>query len=390
MSKKPEKKYGPGGRYYRKRVPKPGGGYQDVYAETVEDLAEKVADLQLAWARAAAAEADPLVFEYAAKWFRLHTAGLGKKRIADYRNAINNHICPVIGERRLSALAYSDVREVMTAAASLSKSSQQKLVTTLRRICEAAVRDGLLQHDPTAGLKAAGKASEEKEALTRDQQARLLAAVAGLNTETFVRLCLYAGLRREEALGLMWRDLDLDEKKAVNTLTVNRVCAWDGGNAAEIRTELKSKAARRTIPIPAALADHLRQLQPGSSSPYVCPGASGEPMTAAAFRRMWAKIAQRTVREVKRKQPDGKTAVRLLQVGERASPNAPEISLDFHVTPHQLRHTYISELILAGANIRRVQYLAGHANPTVTLRIYTHLMENKTEDLAAEIAKAWG
>lgn len=113
-------------------------------------------------------------------------------------------------------------------------------------------------------------------------------------------------------------------------------------------------------------------------------------MTAAAFRRMWAKIAQRTVREVKRKQPDGKTAVRLLGVGERASPNAPEISLDFRVTPHQLRHTYITELILAGANIRRVQYLAGHANPAITLRIYTHLMENKTEDLAAEVAKAWG
>ena len=383
-----EKKYGPGGRYYRKRVPKPGGGYQDVYGETKEDRDQKVEELQAAWARAAAAEQDPKVFEYAAKWFRLHTAGLGKKRVADYRNAINNHICPVIGDRQLSALTYSDVRAVMAAAARLSKSSQQKIVTTLRRICAAAVRDGLLQQDPASGLKAAGKPSEEKEALTRDQQARLLAAVSGLNTETFVRLCLFAGLRREEALGLRWSDLDLEA--ATPTLTVSRVCAWDGGNAAEIREKLKSKAARRTVPIPAALADHLRALQPRSSSPYVCPGASGQPMTAAAFRRMWGKVGQRTVREVKRKQPDGKTAVRLLQVGERASPNAPEISLDFRVTPHQLRHTYITELILAGANIRRVQYLAGHANPAITLRIYTHLMENKTEDLAAEVAKAWG
>lgn len=382
------KKYGPGGRYYRKRVPKPGGGYQDVYGETLEERDQKVEELQAAWARAAAAEKDPKVYEYCAKWFRLHTAGLGKKRVADYRNAINNHICPVIGDRQLSALTYSDVRAVMAAAAALSKSSQQKIVTTLRRICAAALRDGLLQRDPTAGLRAAGEASAEKEALTRDRQARLLAAVSGLNTETFVRLCLFAGLRREEALGLMWSDLDLDA--ATPTLTVARVCAWDGGNAAEIRTKLKSKAARRTVPIPAALADHLRQLQPGSSSLYVCPGASGGPMTAAAFRRMWAKIAQRTVREVKRKQPDGKVAVRLLRIGERASPNAPEISLDFHVTPHQLRHTYITELILAGANIRRVQYLAGHANPAITLRIYTHLMENKTEDLAAEVAKAWG
>lgn len=388
MAKKKEKLYGPNKDLYRKRVQKPGGGYRDVYGKTAAERDRKVEEMKAAWARAAAAEEDPQVFEYAAKWFRLHTAGLGKKRVADYRNAINRHICPAIGSRRISALSYSDVMEVMTAAAPLSKSSQQKIVTTLRRICAAAVRDGLLQQDPTAGLKAAGEPSKEKEALTRDQQARLLFAVSGLNTETFVRLCLYAGLRREEALGLMWRDLDLDA--ATPTLTVNRVCAWDGGNAAEIRTKLKSKAAHRTVPIPAALAEPLRQLQQGSASLYVCPGASGEPMTAAAFRRMWQKVAQRTVREVKRKQPDGSVAVRLLQIGERAAPNAPEISLDFHVTPHQLRHTYISELILAGANIRRVQYLAGHEDPTITLRIYSHLMENKTEDLAAEVAKAWG
>jgi len=387
MSRGDEKKYGPGGRYYRKRVPKPGGGYQDVYGETIADRDRKVEDLQAAWARAAAAEADPLVFEYAQKWFRLHTAGLGAKRVADYRNAINNHICPVIGDRQLSALAYSDIREVMTACASMSRSSQQKIVTTLRRICAAAVRDGLLEKDPAADLKPGGEESAEKEALTKPQQQALLAAVSGLNTETFVRLCLFAGLRREEALGLKWEDVDLDEKTP--SLTVARVCSWDGKNRAAVRVKLKSKAARRTIPLPPQLADHLKALQQGSSSPWVCPGATGEAMTAAAFRRMWGKVGQRTVREVKRKQPDGKYIVRLLQVGERASPNAPEISLDFHVTPHQLRHTYITELILGGVNIKRVQYLAGHASPLITLRIYTHLMENRPEDLIEDVRKAF-
>ena len=329
----------------------------------------------------------PLVYEYAAEWFRLHTAGLGAKRIADYRNAINNHICPVIGDRLLVDLSYSDIREVMTAAADLSRSSQQKIVTVLKRICASAVRDGLLETDPAAGLKAGGKDSEEKTALTKPQQQALLAAVSNLNTETFVRLCLFAGLRREEALGLRWEDVDL--KGTAPSLTVARVCAWDGKNTADVRTELKSKAARRTIPLPPQLADHLKAQQAGSSSPFVCPGASGDAMTAAAFRRMWDKVGQRTVRDVRRKQPDGKILVRRLKVGERASPNAPEISLDFHVTPHQLRHTYITELILAGVNIKRVQYLAGHANPMITLRIYTHLMENRPEDLIEDVRKAF-
>ena len=387
MGKKTEKKYGPNKDLYRRRVKRLDGSYYDIYGKTQAERDAKVELFKQQQAREQAVKDSPLVYEYAAEWFRLHTAGLGAKRIADYRNAINNHICPVIGDRLLVDLSYSDIREVMTAAADLSRSSQQKIVTVLKRICASAVRDGLLETDPAAGLKAGGKDSEEKTALTKPQQQALLAAVSGLNTETFVRLCLFAGLRREEALGLRWEDVDL--KGTAPSLTVARVCAWDGKNTADVRTELKSKAARRTIPLPPQLADHLKAQQAGSSSPFVCPGASGDAMTAAAFRRMWDKVGQRTVRDVRRKQPDGKILVRRLKVGERASPNAPKISLDFHVTPHQLRHTYITELILAGVNIKRVQYLAGHANPMITLRIYTHLMENRPEDLIEDVRKAF-
>ena len=387
MPKKKEKLYGPNHDLYRKRVKKADGTYHDIYGKTAAERDAKVALWEQEQAREQAARESPLVYEYARTWFRLHTAGLGAKRIADYRNAINNHICPVIGDKFLRDVGYSEIREVMTAAASLSRSSQQKIVTTLKRICAAAVKDGLLEKDPTEGLKPGGEESAEKEALTKPQQQALLAAVSGLNTETFVRLCLFAGLRREEALGLKWEDVDLDEKTP--SLTVARVCSWDGKNKADVRVKLKSKAARRTIPLPPQLAEYLTALQQGSSSAFVCPGASGEAMTAAAFRRMWEKVAQRTVREVKRKQPDGKYAVRLLKIGERATPNAPVISLDYHVTPHQLRHTYISELILGGVNIKRVQYLAGHASPLITLRIYTHLMENRPEDLIDEVRKAF-
>ena len=95
------------------------------------------------------------------------------------------------------------------------------------------------------------------------------------------------------------------------------------------------------------------------------------------FRRRWETIRTRST-------ASGHA------LGEKIRNKKYTITLDFYPNPHQLRHTYITELILAGANIRRVQYLAGHANPAITLRIYTHLMENKPEDLAAEVAKAWG
>ncbi|MBR5427288.1 MAG: tyrosine-type recombinase/integrase [Clostridia bacterium] len=50
-------------------------------------------------------------------------------------------------------------------------------------------------------------------------------------------------------------------------------------------------------------------------------------------------------------------------LGERAPHNSDVVySLDSHATPHQLRHTYITNLIYAGVNPKTVQYLAGQEN----------------------------
>lgn len=55
-------------------------------------------------------------------------------------------------------------------------------------------------------------------------------------------------------------------------------------------------------------------------------------------------------------------------------------------TPHILRHTYITRLILGGMDLKRVQYLAGHSDPKVTIKIYTDLMGHAPEDLIDDVA----
>lgn len=56
--------------------------------------------------------------------------------------------------------------------------------------------------------------------------------------------------------------------------------------------------------------------------------------------------------------------------------------LDFKVTPHQLRHTYITNLIHAGVYPKTVQYLAGHENSQVTMDIYAKAKYNRPEELS--------
>ena len=64
-------------------------------------------------------------------------------------------------------------------------------------------------------------------------------------------------------------------------------------------------------------------------------------------------------------------------------------TIDFKVTPHILRHTYITNLLLSGADVKTVQYLAGHERASITLDIYTHLVYNKPEELMEKVQRAF-
>ena len=56
-------------------------------------------------------------------------------------------------------------------------------------------------------------------------------------------------------------------------------------------------------------------------------------------------------------------------------------SLDFEVTPHQLRHTYITNLIHASVDPKTVQYLAGHESSKITMDIYAKVKYNRPDEL---------
>lgn len=77
------------------------------------------------------------------------------------------------------------------------------------------------------------------------------------------------------------------------------------------------------------------------------------------------------------------------KLGEH-QPNNPKLvyTMDFQVTPHQLRHTYITNLIYASVDPKTVQYLAGHENSKVTMDIYAKVKYNTPAQLHGAINRA--
>ena len=77
-------------------------------------------------------------------------------------------------------------------------------------------------------------------------------------------------------------------------------------------------------------------------------------------------------------------------LGEKAAHNGKVVySLDFEVTPHQLRHTYITNLIHASVDPKTVQYLAGHESSKITMDIYAKVKYNRPDELVRSMSCAF-
>ena len=118
--------------------------------------------------------------------------------------------------------------------------------------------------------------------------------VKGLPPYLFTMIGLYAGLRREEALALQWDCVFLDAPTPY--ISVRR--AWRSEhNRPVISTTLKTKAARRDIPIPKCLVNCLREAKAASKSEYVIADSEGQPLSYSQFKRVWQYIVVRSTKE---------------------------------------------------------------------------------------------
>lgn len=377
-------------KYLQKKIKDERGTWIPVYGRTPEELEAKLAARREAIELAKEMASNPYVWEYAKTWYNLNTKRLSDSRKSDYAIAINRHICPVIGELHMAEVTEDDIEKVMSRCEELSRSSQDKIVCALRNIFKAGKKAGVVKINPCEDLKAGGDKPKEKPALTDEQVKILLETVKGTPIKGFVMIGLYAGLRREEILGLQWDCVELEGKAP--HIRVRRALRWKQ-NQPEVTEVLKSTAAHRDIPIPPQLVEWLRAEQKRSDSDFVVHNTDDGACSETAYKNYWKFITRRSTGPARRmiKQPDGTTEQETVQknLGDYAPKSKVRITIDFLVTPHILRHTYATNLVLAGVNIKKVQYLLGHAKVETTLNIYTHLMENRPEDNIKDIQRAF-
>ncbi len=374
--------------FYRTFVENSDGKKIALYSKSREELYEKEMDALDHIDSVAFNRKSPTVEEYCEKWLKMQSVHVRTTSMIDYTSKVRRHIIAELGEMKMSEVTLDDIQLAMVSVADKSASVYKSVTVLYKQIFKAALDSRVIDRDPTLYLEAKGGGIPQKDrkALTDEQAARLLAAVEGLQTHTFIMLGLYAGLRREEILALQWEAVYLDEEAPY--LEVRK--AWHTeNNRPVILNELKTSSSRRKIPLPDQLAECLRKVRETSESAYVIANRDGEPLSYTQFKRLWKFVETRTAGTKHYYRYENGVRVKHTfeaKLGEKAAHNGKVVySLDFDVTPHQLRHTYITNLIHADVDPKTVQYLAGHSRSKITMDIYAKVKYNRPEDVVLKL-----
>jgi integrase len=283
--------------------------------------------------------------------------------VDSYRRITANHLVPRLGAVRLSALDASMIEVMLAglAADGLSPKTRKNVLGVLSKALTDAVRWRLIGVNPAVGAQAPRSARPVPKAWSASQLGVFLNVVSGDRLEALWRFVTVTGCRRGEAAGLRWDDLDLD--RGLVTITNQRTLA--AGRVVE--GPVKTSSGARTVALDPDTVTVLRawrraqraelvRLGVRPAVAYVFTGESGLPL--------WPQWITSRFRDL---------------CDEAGLPR---------IGPHGLRHSAATWLIASGASPKLVSQRIGHASPTVTLSLYSHVLPGHDEAAAGAFAAA--
>ena len=270
-------------QYYRTRIMDADGKQVSLYAATCEELYEKQLEARRQVEEIIFRRQHPTVAEYCQKWLLMQSAKGSASTLRGYTADMKNYIIKPLGEMYMEEVTADDIRLALVPLSKKSEGLYSTVNMLLKCIFYSAERSQILEHNPCVGISGkGGKPAKKREALTDQQVEVLLDTVRELPPYLFIMLGLYSGLRREEILALQWDCVFLDESTPY--ISVRR--AWrTEHNRPVISTVLKTKAAKRDIPIPKCLVDCLREAKTASKSDYVISDSEGQAVSCIAISK---------------------------------------------------------------------------------------------------------
>lgn len=306
------------------------------------------------------------VAEILTEWLRTKKTEVRPQTVAGYEITIRRHIVPALGSIAVQKLTaarlqrqYSDwldqgvgVRTVRNCHMRLSQALDQ------------AVRHNIVASNICRSVRQP-KESKKRAAVWDTEDIKSFLNVAQDDSlHPLWHLLLYTGMRRQEALGLRWRDIN-----------------WERGTAHIVQTVIADIANRG-----AALIQHDTKTKTGARTVRLAPDTLS---LLKEYRKTWAerKLAATTWED--------NDLIVCTSKGTPINPNNVTRSFDVlvkvagvrDITVHGLRHTHATQLLKAGISAKVVSERLGHANIGITLDTYSHVLPDMQDEAAEAIGR---
>ncbi|MCI8477087.1 MAG: site-specific integrase [Oscillospiraceae bacterium] len=348
----------------------PGTGKQvqrSVYGSTQKEVRQKLAQVVASIDKGIYQAPNKItVAEWADEW--LTTFCVNKVKLLTYQSyegIIKNHIKPAIGAVELQAVKGAHIQRLYNSMtkAGLSGKTVKNVSAVLHKAFGVALKQGIIQVNPCDAAELPKAKKHEISPLADDEIPLFLSAIDDSPMRNAYALCLFAGLREGECLGLSWEQVDFERGR----ITIDQQLQKENikGGKYYIAAFTKSGKPRTIEPPPIAFnylrAERIKQIENRSKAGpiwnnpdnLVFTDESGKHYAISTFYRRFKKIAASIGR------PDAR--------------------------PHDLRHTAATVAVASGADIKSVQDLLGHATASFTLNVYTHTSEKMMKDTAARM-----
>jgi integrase len=297
------------------------------------------------------------VGEYLARWLSHSVRDtVSQKTYERYESIVRVHLSPALGRIKLKAITPGHVRGLYREKldTGLAPRSVLHIHRTLSKALKQATDDGLIPRNAAASVKPPQPRREEMQPLSRDQVRTFLETVKG------------AGLRQGELLALRWEDVDLEGTNP--TLEVCRSLSETrgrrsfvtpkSGHGRHLRLSKRAVSALR-VHRKRQLEERVRKAGLWEDHGLVFPSEVGTPLSGRNLYRAFKIRVKRA-------------------------------SLPQTIRFHDLRHTCATLLLRQGVNPKFVQELLGHADISLTLNTYSHVLPDMGDAAASGMDAALG
>ncbi len=355
----------------------------DIFDKSLRELKKRFEEEKLQAVNRIEAKRNRITLnEWFEEWFQTYKIPhIKETSVFPMRNKFYNTFGKYLGDMRIVDITNIDVQNVINKLKSEGKatSTMRDALGRMRDCMESAKNNMLIPINPCFEINVPWENKQvTRRFLSKEEQTKFLKAVEHNWYKEMFYIMFLTGMRIGEVGGLMWSDIDFDNK----CIHINRSlsCQYEYGNKMLRLTEPKTHNSYRKIPFFGEAEEMYRAQQNKVKTLKNTLGkrwrAEGEyedlvfvtTMGSPVLRYHAEKEIKKIVNELN------------MQEAHNAVMEQREPVVFEDMYPHAIRHTFCSRCFEANMQPKVVQSIMGHQHYSTTIDIYTHVTEAKYEE----------